>query len=278
MNASLLPSLAIGALALSSVSAVAQDTSATEDRVTRSAEGSALDHAADELRDPTSLQTTRRTPAEIERKPRATAKSANALRAVYGDSYIYDATTELFDDLDGDGYYHYLRVRFDADSVYTYSYVYAEIFVSADGNAWESLYTTKDFAVRGSDPNDDYEVETELVSGYSTGLYDVLIELHDADDGTLLDEFGPNESSALSLLPLEDSGRDGVLAPPPDSHSHGGGGAFSWLSLPGLLAAVLLRRRRRAGKRRARNRAALPSPAVTLYTREHRRRRSGSTR
>ncbi len=137
--------------------------------------------------------------------------------------------------------------------VYSYSYVYAEIYVSADGNAWEHLYTTKDFAVWGSDPDDDYEVETELVSGYSTGLYDVLIELHDADDGTLLDEFGPSESSALSLLPLEDSGRDGVLAPPPDAHSHGGGGAFSWLTLPGLIVAVVAKRRRRTATPRPRS-------------------------
>ena len=42
-----------------------------------------------------------------------------------------------------------------------------------------------------SDPDDDYEVETELVAGYSTGRYDVLIELYDAATGVLVDEFGP---------------------------------------------------------------------------------------
>ena len=143
-------------------------------------------------------------------------------------------------------------MRFDADTIYTYSYVYAEIYVSADGTAWELLYSTQDFDIWGSDPDDDYEVETELVSGYSTGLYDVLIELYDADTGELVDEFGPNESPEFSLLPLEDSGRDGALVPPPDSldddHDHdGGGGAVSWLGLAGLLGALALRRRRRAG-------------------------------
>jgi MYXO-CTERM domain-containing protein len=163
-----------------------------------------------------------------------------------GDSWIYDATTTAFVDRDNDGYYRYLRVRLDADTIYTYSYVYAEIYISADGNAWEHLYSTKDFAVWGTDPDDDYEVETELVSGYSTGLYDVLIELYDADTGLFLDEFGPDESPDFSLLPLEDSSRDGSLAQPPDSHSDGGGGAVSWLTLPGLLGALLLRRRRRS--------------------------------
>jgi hypothetical protein len=248
MNAPLLPSLALGALVLSAAgAATAADATPLEERVTRTSEGLARDHAADELRDPQSLETTRRAAADIEQKPRtgtgASAKGLSSTRSVYGDSYIYDASTTLFDDFDGDGYYHYLRVRLDADTVFTYSYVYAEIYLSADGNAWEHLYTTKDFAVWGADPNDDYEVETELVSGYSTGLYDVLIQLYDADTGTLVDEFGPSESSALSLLPLEDSARDGVIAPAPDSHSHGGGGAFSWLVLPGLLGALLLKRR-----------------------------------
>ena len=107
-------------------------------------------------------------------------------------------------------------MQFDADTIYTETYVYAEIYVSADGTAWELLYSTQDFPIWGSDPDDDYEVETELVSGYSTGLYDVLIELYDADTGELVDEYGPNESPQFSLVPLEDSERDGlVVAPPP---------------------------------------------------------------
>jgi MYXO-CTERM domain-containing protein len=83
---------------------------------------------------------------------------------------------------------------------------------------------------------------TELVSGYGAGLYDVLIEIYDADTGELVDEYGPNESSEFSLLPLEDAGRDGVPPPPPEDHS--GGGAISWLGLGGLLGVLALRRRR----------------------------------
>jgi MYXO-CTERM domain-containing protein len=110
------------------------------------------------------------------------------------------------------------------------------------------LYSTDDFSVEGSDPDDDYEVETELVSGYSTGLYDVLIELYDADTGELVDEFGPNESSEFSLLPLEDSGRDGLVVanPPVVIVDESGGGAVTWVGLAGLLGALALRRRRQA--------------------------------
>src|SRR5262249_16458851 len=124
---------------------------------------------------------------------------------------------------------------------------YAEIYVSADGKSWELLYTTKDFTVFGTDPNDDYEVETDLVSGYSSAQYDVLIELHDAADSTLLDEYGPNESPKFSLLPLEDSARDGVVDNSGGGYGgggHGGGGAVSWLMLPGLFGALLWKRRR----------------------------------
>ena len=240
MNASLLPSLAIAALALTANAASAPDA---EERVTRTSEGFAGDHPADTLRDPKGFQTTRRAAADVTQKPRVavTGKTFSSTKSVYGDTYVYDATTDLFSDYDGDGYFHRLRVRLDADTLFTSSVVYAEIYVSADGNAWELLYTTKNFTVFGSDPNDDYEVETDLVSGYSTGQYDVLIELHDAADSTLLDEYGPNESPKFSLLPLEDSARDGVVA---DSGGHGGGGAVSWLMLPGLLGALVLKRRR----------------------------------
>ena len=246
MNAPLLPSLALAGFVLGANVYAAPLAAQPEERVTRSAAGPASDHAADELRDPTSFETVRRKLGEVPVKPRAApgSKGFDSLKAMYGDSWIYEATTELFSDRDEDGYFRYLRVRFDADTVFTYSYVYAEIYLSADGTAWEHLYSTDDFAIWGSDPEDDYEVETELVSGYSTGLYDVLIELYDADTGELVDEFGPNESADFSVLPLEDSGRDGVIEPPPDSHSHGGGGAVSWLGLAGLLGALALRRRR----------------------------------
>jgi MYXO-CTERM domain-containing protein len=248
MNAPLLPSLVIAGLVLGANVYTAPLAAQTEERVTRSAAGPVTEHAADELRDPTSFETIRREASEITVKPRvdASGKGFATLRATYGDSWIYDATTDLFTDRDTDGYFSYLRVRFDADSIYRSTYVYAEIYISADGTAWEHLYSTQDFVIYGSDPDDDYEVETELVSGYSTGLYDVLIELYDADTGELVDEYGPNESPEFSLLPIEDSGRDGLILLPPVSHSDGGGGAVSWLGLAGLLGALALRRRRAA--------------------------------
>jgi hypothetical protein len=255
MNAHLLPSLAIASLALMTSAHAAPEADAAAARVTRSAEGPVGDHAADELREPQSFTVTRRDIDEVVTKPRASTRKSiqSAASITPGDSWIYDASTALFVDDDYDGYYRYLRVRLDADTIYTVAYVYAEIYISADGNAWEFLYGTNDFPIWGTDPDDDYEVETELVSGYSTGRYDVLVELYSADTGEFLDEYGPNESPYFSVLPLEDSERDGAPPPPtpapPSSPiellgDDGGGGAISWLTLPGLLGALLWRRRR----------------------------------
>lgn len=248
MNARLLTSLAAASFVLGSSVCAAQTTATgTEERVTRSAEGRGTDHAADELRDPTTYELTRRKPGEIAVKPRSTGSSKGMQKPMSsGEAWIYDATTDIYVDTDADGYYRYLRVRLDADTIHTIQDVYAEIYLSADGDSWELLYATKDFSIWGTDDDDDYEVETELVSGYSTGLYDVLVELYDSETGEFLDEYGPNESPDFSLVPLEDSGRDGaVIVLPPETHTHeGGGGAFSWLGVAALASLLGLRRRR----------------------------------
>jgi hypothetical protein len=232
----------LGWLAVAAAPAAGQGVNAApdEERVSRSTEGFSRERGPDELRDPFTLKEQR---SAKRSKIQPKSVGPNSLQSPsFGDAWIYDASTELFQDLDLDGYYHYLRVQFDADTIFDSTLVYVQIFLSADGVAWEHLYTTKDFRIWGTDPMDDYEVETDLVSGYSTGQYDVLIELYDSATGELLDEFGPRESSALSLLPLEDSGRDGVtVAAPPTTVTYveGGGGAMSWWVLLGLLGVLV---------------------------------------
>jgi len=249
MNVVTLSSLSLATLLLATRALAAGDATG-EERVIRSAEGFKAEHAADELRDPLTFHETITPSPEIVTKPRGNApRAAKIAAATLGDSYVYDASTDLFSDRDRDGYYHHLRVTFDADSVFDPARLYAIIYISADGQAWERLYTTDDFAVHGSSPDDAYEVETDLVSGYSTGLYDVLIELYDAASGALVDSYGPNESPDFSVRPLEDSYRDGDPPPDPTPVADGGGGAIDWFTLPALLAGAWAARRRAIGAR-----------------------------
>jgi hypothetical protein len=149
------------------------------------------------------------------------------------DHFIFDADVELFDDFDSDGHYQFLSVRIDADTLRAEAYVYAILYLSADGTTWEPYHTTEDFLITGEISDDEFFVETQLQTGYPTGFYDLLIELYDADFGSYSDEFGPNQSADLALLPLEDATQD------PNNVEltviEGGGGAFSWLWLPALL-------------------------------------------
>jgi hypothetical protein len=151
------------------------------------------------------------------------------------DHWIYDADVELYDDFDSDGYFRFLSVRLDADSLRSSAWVYAELWLSADGTTWEHYHSTDDFWIGGETGDDELFIETELLTGYPTGEYDLLIELYDADFGTYSDEFGPLQSDGFALLALEDAEHD--PEPVQVTVVDGGGGAMSWLLLPGLLVA-----------------------------------------
>ena len=139
---------------------------------------------------------------------------------------IYNAETLLTQDDDEDGFYSELRVTFDADVDSGSGSVYARLYVSFEGGPWNHYYTTESFHINGDESGDDFEVVTRLLDGYPSGYYDLLIELYDADWGEHVASFGPYEDRALSVLPLEDQGRDVG-----HHSSHGGGGSLDMLSL-----------------------------------------------
>jgi hypothetical protein len=240
--------MALGVALAASVDAAPEEEG--QDSVLRAAAGYTAERDPDALRDVGAHQVTRRAPDQRVTKPRGSGGSGGSesrtASASAPDHWIYDADVELFFDADNDGYYRYLRVRFDVDSYYDPAWVYALLWISEDGEVWELYYETEDFRIDGAIPDDEYEVETELLANYPTGQYDVLIEIYDADTGEFAAEFGPAQSSAFALLPLEDAGRD-ATPPPVVIVEEGGGGAMSWLVLP-LLGAVAAQRRR-AGRR-----------------------------
>ncbi len=151
--------------------------------------------------------------------------------------WFYDADIVLFSDFDHDGYYFGIDLLFDADTSYAAAEVYAVIYLSYEYGPWNEYAETDDFTLFGTASSDDYVVETELVSGYPTGDYDILIELFDAYDGTYLASIGPEDTSELALLPLEDSTRDAVSGGQTQVVvNSGGGGSTGLLFLIGLLA------------------------------------------
>lgn len=152
--------------------------------------------------------------------------------------WFYDVDVELFSDFDRDGYHFGIDLWFDADTSYTIADVYAVIYLSYEYGPWNEYAETENFTLFGTSGTDDYTIETELISGYNTGDYDILIELYDADTNFLVAEIGPEDSSELSYLPLEDSGRDAASSAGTQVVvSSGGGGSTGWLLLLGLLAA-----------------------------------------
>lgn len=160
--------------------------------------------------------------------------------------WIFDASVELFSDLDRDNYYSGIKITFDADTVYNVANVYAVLYLSYEFGPWNEYASTDDFTILGASGDDEYFVETELVTGYLTGEYDILIELFDAYDGTFVASFGPDESSNLAYLPLEDVNRD---TPPGTTIiiNEGGGGSLGLLGLLALLGVTGLTRTRISG-------------------------------
>lgn len=155
--------------------------------------------------------------------------------------WVYDADVQLFNDDDFDGYYHGIDLLFDVDTNFSSADVYAVVYLSYEGGPWNEYAATEDFTIFGSSGNDEYGLVTELMQGYPTGSYDLLIEVFDAYDGTFLTDFGPVDSSAISFLPLEDFNRDAPANEVQIAVSHGGGGGAldAWiLSMLVLLIVV----------------------------------------
>ncbi|NND59335.1 MAG: hypothetical protein HKN49_03625 [Gammaproteobacteria bacterium] len=157
--------------------------------------------------------------------------------------YIYDGYAELYDDLDYDGFYTYLRINIDIDTDHYESDIYIKAFLRNGVGAWNRIYTSNTFTIYGSSAFDDYEIETELVSGFPADYYELLVEVYDAYSGELLVEYGAIENASFSGLPLEDVNRDGaVTLPIVTSYGTSGGGSVSLLALAGILGLVLRRR------------------------------------
>lgn len=171
------------------------------------------------------------------------------------DFWFYTVDVILYGDDDRDGYHTGIDLLFDADTIWSSAEVYAVLYLSLEGGPWTEYAVTENFYIFGTSATDEYVIVSDLVSGYPTGSYDILIELFDAWDDSFVADIGPESTSELAFLPLEDEQRDApVIAPQPVVVvNRGGGGAVDVLTLAAFAMAsvaagvVALRRRRRPG-------------------------------
>jgi hypothetical protein len=161
---------------------------------------------------------------------------------------------------------------FDADTIYSAAEVYAVVYLSLDFGPWNEYGVTEDFWIFGASGTDEYVLVTELMSGYPTGDYDLLIELFDTADDSFLASFGPDETSALSYLPLEDFNRDEPLDDIPVAVSHGGGGAADAWTIGILLLLLIVSAGRKIWRRRNDALLRIDSPAPIWDVRTDNRR------
>jgi len=180
-------------------------------------------------------------------KAGATASTPSSVNI---DFWFYSADVDLFTDNDRDGYFAGVDLLFDADTVFSRAEVYAVVYLSLEGGPWTEYAETDNFIINGTSGTDEYVIVTDLVSGYPSGSYDILIELFDTFDNSFVADIGPENTSELAFLPLEDVNRDAPgVSPQPVviNHGSGGGAADVWtLAILAFVAAgsFALRRRR----------------------------------
>lgn len=122
--------------------------------------------------------------------------------------YISSADVYMVNDQDGDGYYSEFSVKFDADTSYNSATVYAYLYLSLNGGPWELYYSTEYFNLNGSSYYDDYTVRTLLTNGFPSGSYDILIDLYDEYDDSLVATISSDDTYNLAEHYLEDVSYD----------------------------------------------------------------------
>ena len=188
----------------------------------------------------------------IPKKKRTLANQLHQLNHVSNSFSIYSANTKLIDDYDADGYYQTFNLTFDADllsySLFNYTDVYADIYLSLNGGPWQHYLTTEIFTLYGESSDDEYSIHTRLNQGYITGEYDVLIDLFEVGYIDIVASYSGFDDAALAAIPLESDEYDTeyIEQVHTDVHYHGGSTSIMLIML--LMLAIVYRQVKKTHK------------------------------
>lgn len=173
-------------------------------------------------------------------KPKTALRSSGVLIQSVENNVWFDTIDISFEsDLDNNGFYHNLYVRFDADTNYSSVPVYAHFALKRAGAPEVIIHTSSVFTLYGTSAEDWFSIESELLHSLPPAYYDLVIRIYDADYNDLLAEISGFDEPALAELPLEDLSYDEpqVVIVEEDS------GSLSWFGLLGLAGIAWYRRK-----------------------------------
>lgn len=168
-------------------------------------------------------------------------KSAKSRPEYHGTEsiWVYDAWLTLQQDTDHDGYYSDLTLSFDVDTYYSSAAVYAVLYLGV-GDEFREYHDSSVFTIYGEDSNDVFEVETSLVEGFVSNDYEILIEIYDADDHSLVAVYDGYSDEDLVYIPLESRDYEYTESQVVVNYE---GGSYSLLTIAVLLILAGCRRR-----------------------------------
>jgi hypothetical protein len=153
------------------------------------------------------------------------------------DTIIDFVSTELFGDLDHDGFFTELSVAYNIDTVTPGLSVYSEVILTHTTELWQYRIESELFDLH----NQTELIEITLGEGFDAAWYDVEIQIVDNHSGQIL-AIAAQDFSSLTGVPLESIGYDDLKDVPDDSQPYidgtnsvssneSGGGGVSLMSL-----------------------------------------------
>jgi hypothetical protein len=125
------------------------------------------------------------------------------------DFWIYDSYVTLTSDLDYDGYYSSFKLEFDVDTIYQTAPIYAVIYTSTS-DVFTPFYTTDIYNIHGDNTDDAIIVENDLVSGFPSDDYEIMIVIYDADTDEIVAVSDGTDDADLAYLSLESENHEYV--------------------------------------------------------------------